>query len=58
MIPLYKNKCDIENYNNYKGYQATTSHYESFGEGSRYEDEEKYICFRELIWILEDLWPY
>lgn len=48
MIALYKNKGDIINCK-YRGIKLFS--YKSFGNGNREENEERYRCIWESIWV-------
>lgn len=51
MIPLYKNKGDIQNCSNLQGYQAAESHHEILGEGIGEEGEKDCVYFGESVQI-------
>lgn len=51
MIPMYKNKGGIQNYNNLQGHQFAKPHYEGLGESGRDAGEETGVHLQESIQI-------
>lgn len=49
MISLYKNKSDIQNYSNYRGYQAAKSYYGDSPEDNEAQDVKGCADYREPI---------
>nr|XP_009799838.1 PREDICTED: uncharacterized protein LOC104245841 [Nicotiana sylvestris] len=56
MVPLYKNKGDIQSCNNYQGIKVTKSHYESLGESGEIEVFATTIRASKLLSHIMKVW--